>query len=128
MIRRPPRSTLFPYTTLFRSGNVLEFNHWFTPTRVSCPSPRRQGARSWGRDGQQGPPRSQGRRPPSRGKARSDSGGGVSSNDGNLFVQALDCPRERVAQHEVGHASGQIGFDGTAIVLARQAEIGRAHV
>src|SRR5688572_30950178 len=24
MIRRPPRSTLFPYTTLFRSGNELE--------------------------------------------------------------------------------------------------------
>src|SRR5260370_21899824 len=24
MIRRPPRSTLFPYTTLFRSGNVCE--------------------------------------------------------------------------------------------------------
>src|SRR5260370_19747196 len=23
MIRRPPRSTLFPYTTLFRSGKVL---------------------------------------------------------------------------------------------------------
>src|SRR5690348_17473960 len=23
MIRRPPRSTLFPYTTLFRSSNVL---------------------------------------------------------------------------------------------------------
>src|ERR1041385_9299472 len=23
MIRRPPRSTLFPYTTLFRSGNAL---------------------------------------------------------------------------------------------------------
>src|SRR3989442_5005771 len=23
MIRRPPRSTLFPYTTLFRSGNKL---------------------------------------------------------------------------------------------------------
>src|SRR2546428_11828359 len=23
MIRRPPRSTLFPYTTLFRSGRVL---------------------------------------------------------------------------------------------------------
>src|SRR2546426_11349126 len=23
MIRRPPRSTLFPYTTLFRSGNSL---------------------------------------------------------------------------------------------------------
>src|SRR5437870_6157133 len=25
MIRRPPRSTLFPYTTLFRSGLVLSF-------------------------------------------------------------------------------------------------------
>src|SRR2546422_6252705 len=23
MIRRPPRSTLFPYTTLFRSGRIL---------------------------------------------------------------------------------------------------------
>src|SRR5256885_3119181 len=25
MIRRPPRSTLFPYTTLFRSGPLLGF-------------------------------------------------------------------------------------------------------
>src|SRR5256885_8192375 len=25
MIRRPPRSTLFPYTTLFRSGKLLPF-------------------------------------------------------------------------------------------------------
>src|SRR4029079_19830881 len=24
MIRRPPRSTLFPYTTLFRSGQTIE--------------------------------------------------------------------------------------------------------
>src|SRR2546429_8129642 len=24
MIRRPPRSTLFPYTTLFRSGELVE--------------------------------------------------------------------------------------------------------
>src|SRR2546430_8157240 len=30
MIRRPPRSTLFPYTTLFRSMNVLigHDDHW----------------------------------------------------------------------------------------------------
>src|SRR2546422_8562022 len=27
MIRRPPRSTLFPYTTLFRSRVVLELAH-----------------------------------------------------------------------------------------------------
>src|SRR2546427_7088483 len=26
MIRRPPRSTLFPYTTLFRSGSIIELN------------------------------------------------------------------------------------------------------
>src|SRR2546430_12678191 len=24
MIRRPPRSTLFPYTTLFRSANIID--------------------------------------------------------------------------------------------------------
>src|SRR2546426_9240018 len=27
MIRRPPRSTLFPYTTLFRSRSAFERNH-----------------------------------------------------------------------------------------------------
>src|SRR3712207_7615951 len=27
MIRRPPRSTLFPYTTLFRSCGVLHVSH-----------------------------------------------------------------------------------------------------
>src|SRR5258707_10938871 len=26
MIRRPPRSTLFPYTTLFRSGQMVTIN------------------------------------------------------------------------------------------------------
>src|SRR3712207_7219773 len=26
MIRRPPRSTLFPYTTLFRSGGIYEWD------------------------------------------------------------------------------------------------------
>src|SRR5438445_7449421 len=29
MIRRPPRSTLFPYTTLFRSGNVFRIGAAF---------------------------------------------------------------------------------------------------
>src|SRR2546430_7052067 len=28
MIRRPPRSTLFPYTTLFRSHNLAIFLHY----------------------------------------------------------------------------------------------------
>src|SRR3712207_7743579 len=31
MIRRPPRSTLFPYTTLFRSSDVV-FNAAIAPT------------------------------------------------------------------------------------------------
>src|SRR3712207_7960035 len=35
MIRRPPRSTLFPYTTLFRSGRDLQggARHHVAPTR-----------------------------------------------------------------------------------------------
>src|SRR5687768_18303803 len=28
MLRRPPRSTLFPYTTLFRSSTTLVANEW----------------------------------------------------------------------------------------------------
>src|SRR4030066_1761957 len=43
MIRRPPRSTLFPYTTLFRSGHGREP----TPTKHSSgfgPHQRRRGA------------------------------------------------------------------------------------
>src|SRR2546426_1320578 len=34
MIRRPPRSTLFPYTTLFRSNHVEGFEHPFAPVRA----------------------------------------------------------------------------------------------
>src|SRR3712207_7000186 len=40
MIRRPPRSTLFPYTTLYRSANshqdgaVQELGHGWGPSRV----------------------------------------------------------------------------------------------
>src|SRR2546430_11615323 len=32
MIRRPPRSTLFPYTTLFRSARVLKIRRRVVPT------------------------------------------------------------------------------------------------
>src|SRR2546430_8837132 len=34
MIRRPPRSTLFPYTTLFRSL-TLTFRHWAGVSRYT---------------------------------------------------------------------------------------------
>src|SRR5437764_12105609 len=41
MVRRPPRSTLFPYTTLFRSGTYDEDGNW----RVVCAPPRTDNAR-----------------------------------------------------------------------------------
>src|SRR2546427_5686724 len=37
MIRRPPRSTLFPYTTLFRSGSMMIPAGCWTISRM-CPS------------------------------------------------------------------------------------------
>src|SRR5260370_3378871 len=40
MIRRPPRSTLFPYTTLFRSSNAISMRCSESET------PRRDGRRS----------------------------------------------------------------------------------
>src|SRR2546429_4955430 len=36
MIRRPPRSTLFPYTTLFRSPNMLNVLHMIRLDYLSC--------------------------------------------------------------------------------------------
>src|SRR3712207_7114706 len=39
MIRRPPRSTLFPYTTLFRSGRCGRGLHPRNPDQKSCRVP-----------------------------------------------------------------------------------------
>src|SRR2546426_2728595 len=38
MIRRPPRSTLFPYTTLFRSSipGRSSFHHSLNPIAIGC--------------------------------------------------------------------------------------------
>src|SRR2546426_5848214 len=52
MIRRPPRSTLFPYTTLFRSragatSRMLGRNHVHTLASAGgAPAPRRPAART----------------------------------------------------------------------------------
>src|SRR3712207_8034283 len=40
MIRRPPRSTLFPYTTLFRSSSSVRL---LAPSRAGCGSRSRLG-------------------------------------------------------------------------------------
>src|SRR5689334_25142515 len=50
MIRRPPRSTLFPYTTLFRSGGTLadEFkNADFSSDRINADQRFTDAAVSW---------------------------------------------------------------------------------
>src|SRR2546430_7556058 len=48
MIRRPPRSTLFPYTTLFRSKALeqhrLAFHHGFRCKRTAIAEPEDCGA------------------------------------------------------------------------------------
>src|SRR5687767_15727224 len=36
MIRRPPRSTLFPYTTLFRSRSTASSSWTFSTAAASC--------------------------------------------------------------------------------------------
>src|SRR3712207_7521654 len=44
MIRRPPRSTLFPYTTLFRSAvPALRFLHWRVRREDLAGGDRREG-------------------------------------------------------------------------------------
>src|SRR5207253_5958419 len=47
MIRRPPRSTLFPYTTLFRSddGSCHRSSSLWCPRVISMPSPDRKSTR-----------------------------------------------------------------------------------
>src|SRR3989442_14207121 len=43
MIRRPPRSTLFPYTTLFRSPSLAHEEPVIRPHRRDLPANRRWG-------------------------------------------------------------------------------------
>src|SRR2546430_10221611 len=73
MIRRPPRSTLFPYTTLFRSCGSLG-----TPRELEPPLPRRRrGKRS--------------RRPPSpeHGRSRSEEHTSELQSQSNLVCRLL---------------------------------------
>src|SRR3712207_7434099 len=48
MIRRPPRSTLFPYTTLFRSSEVYLCCHWTKKIYCCTDFPKIRKRRSYG--------------------------------------------------------------------------------
>src|SRR2546430_2781040 len=51
MIRRPPRSTLFPYTTLFRSGfDDIELAQWTDPPLTTIAQPKQEMVESGGSD------------------------------------------------------------------------------
>src|SRR5258705_5895443 len=53
MIRRPPRSTLFPYTTLFRSNHAsFEVNRmrWGSPAGIQTQATNTFGIASFGND------------------------------------------------------------------------------
>src|SRR2546427_7411370 len=45
MIRRPPRSTLFPYTTLFRSAGASAPTTWASAPTAAASSPSKASAR-----------------------------------------------------------------------------------
>src|SRR2546425_11796111 len=46
MIRRPPRSTLFPYTTLFRSGESVQADEGARPAHTEEPGAGREQLRA----------------------------------------------------------------------------------
>src|SRR5438270_8800212 len=50
MLRRPPRSTLFPYTTLFRSCSRPDTSRIRPIPRGTTTSARKNGLPSWTRD------------------------------------------------------------------------------
>src|SRR3712207_8981748 len=54
MIRRPPRSTLFPYTTLFRSRKVDVHERFQRQPRAARDDPRRHPVRHHGSAGSEG--------------------------------------------------------------------------
>src|SRR5260370_26689160 len=59
MIRRPPRSTLFPYTTLFRSGFSLRARHQHVARYLERQAPEFLGAGNTGNRLAAKPPRSE---------------------------------------------------------------------
>src|SRR5256885_14835852 len=111
MIRRPPRSTLFPYTTLFRSRRPFRRHAEglgllrFARGGRSCPRQPRGGARSGGGRprGRQPLDQAEGVRRAQRGPVaeripQSDHAAAHQGPARSLQVPSLDRVRERIAQ------------------------------
>src|SRR5919112_6576135 len=81
MIRRPPRSTLFPYTTLFRSGRP--------------PPAVREAGRAGGRD-----PHTD----PARGDRKSTR---LNSSHANISYAVFCLKKKNTQSHQQDHAAGE---------------------
>src|SRR5688572_31621275 len=96
MIRRPPRSTLFPYTTLFRS--------WADTDRSRCRAPPSRGSTADDRARGEGPRRSSSSRKSStrtrrRRRARSEEHTSELQSQSNLVCRLL-LEKKKNKKHE----------------------------
>src|SRR2546430_7484736 len=91
MIRRPPRSTLFPYTTLFRSGAGT------LPPSPAVHGPfHRPFSGNWDED--RGPERDRGRRASRRVDTRSEEHTSELQSQSNLVCRLL-LEKKNIQQH-----------------------------
>src|SRR2546421_2517005 len=97
MIRRPPRSTLFPYTTLFRSTSPPPH----LPTQLDCSSP-------WPTSRSRRPARSRARR-----RWRSEEHTSELQSRSDLVCRLLlEKKKKKPALAEIDCAEQHIGLDG----------------
>src|SRR4028119_81389 len=102
MIRRPPRSTLFPYTTLFRSPAPPRAGRrraWATPRPPAPPGPRRRRPRGGGRSRRGGPRRPPGPRAGPRPPLRPVPVGAGPAAEGDPVEEARDDHQGRGRDH-----------------------------
>src|SRR5258708_37093722 len=107
MIRRPPRSTLFPYTTLFRSWPYLFTNLRAAGERRDDPPPTEVLRAEWLAQGYTGlglPPRVPDA-PPVVAEVTDARPSGFVRHEGDVRPELLDEFRRALAGDEIGRAS-----------------------
>src|SRR3712207_9580657 len=102
MIRRPPRSTLFPYTTLFRSAPVRDVGGPADRGPAALPRPRRGAAlrRPSGADLRDPRPRRRRRRRPGDPRGQRHAGPRAAPAGAERELAVLAGPRERPPRSE----------------------------